>query len=130
MKTFAAMSAAALLGLGVLTSSAAEARGGGGALAAGIIGGLAAGALLGAAVSDAHAAPAYGYARPYDDGPVVYHRPYAEPVYETRRVVRYEAVPEGYDEAPRPRRWHRDCDRPGGYGRPVAYDRPYGYGGW
>lgn len=130
MKTFAAMSAAALIGLGVLTSSAAEARGGGGAVAAGLIGGLAAGALLGAAVSEAHAAPAYGYARPYDDGPVVYRERYAEPDYAPRRVVRYESAPVEYDEPRPPRRWHRDCDRPYGYGRPVAYARPYGYGGW
>ncbi|WP_407658579.1 hypothetical protein [Methylobacterium planeticum] len=51
--------------MGALSSTAAEARGGG-AIAVGVISGLAAGALLGAAVSEAHAAPAYGYgdARP------------------------------------------------------------------
>ncbi len=131
MKTFAAMSAAALIGLGVLTSSAAEARGGGGAVAAGLIGGLAAGALLGAALSESHAAPAYGYARPDEDGPVVYRERDAAPGYGPRRVVRYESTEE-YDEPRPPRRWRRDCDRPDGYGRPVAYDRPYGYryGGW
>ena len=67
MKTFAVLSVAALMGFSALAPSAAEARGGG-AVAAGLIGGLAAGALLGAAVSEAHAAPAYGYGVPaYDE---------------------------------------------------------------
>lgn len=107
---FAPLAAAALLGLGALSSAlsptAAEARGRGGAIAAGVIGGLAAGALLGAAAS-AHAEPAYGYGgyapppppRPYGYAPAYYGRPrmvYEEPVYETRRVISYERVPVGY----------------------------------
>ena len=76
MKKFATLAAAALMGVGALGSTAAEARGGG-AIAAGVIGGLAAGALLGAAVSEAHAAPAYGYG---------YARP--APVYDTKMRLR------------------------------------------
>ncbi|WP_267355358.1 MULTISPECIES: hypothetical protein [unclassified Methylobacterium] len=128
MKRFALLSAAALIGVGTLASSAAEARGGG-AIAAGIIGGLAAGALIGAA-TQAHAAPAYGYDGGYGYGyapaPVVVrpapaYRVYEEdaPVYATRRTVTYERVPVGYD-----RHWHQDWD--GGY-------RGYGhraYDGW
>ncbi|GLS43722.1 hypothetical protein [Methylobacterium brachythecii] len=122
MKTVAVLSAAALIGVGVLASSAAEARGGG-ALAAGIIGGLAAGALLGAAVSDAHAGPDYGYARPgpadgFGPAPVAFYRPapivrgyaYEEPA--------YQSFPVEYGYRREPHRWHRD------------WDRPYAYRGW
>jgi hypothetical protein len=124
MKRFALLSAAALIGAGTLASSAAEARGGG-AIAAGIIGGLAAGALIGAA-TQAHAAPAYGYSYPdygysYAPAPVVvrgapaYHV-YEDdgPVYATRRTVTYERVPVGYRPV---HHWHRDYD-------------DYGYRGW
>ncbi|MCJ2088307.1 hypothetical protein MKK88_20295 [Methylobacterium sp. E-005] len=123
MKRFALLSAAALIGAGTLASSAAEARGGG-ALAAGIIGGLAAGALIGAA-TQAHAAPAYGYEGGYGGygyapAPVVVrpapaYRVYEEdaPVYATRRTVTYERVPVGYDSRP-VRHWHRGWDD--GYG--------------
>ena len=129
MTRFALLSAAALIGAGTLASSAAEARGGG-AIAAGIIGGLAAGALIGAA-TQAQAAPAYGYEggyggygyapRPVVVRPAPAYRVYEEdePVYATRRTVTYERVPVGYD-----RHWHRDWD--GGY-------RGYGhraYDGW
>ncbi|WP_331295131.1 hypothetical protein [Methylobacterium hispanicum] len=79
---------------------------------AGLIGGLAAGALIGAAAS-AHAEPAYGYGyapppppRAYGYAPAYDARPrvvYEEPVYETRRVIAYERVPVGY--APIRRRW-------------------------
>lgn len=122
-KTFAALSAAALIGLGALAPSDAQARGGGGALAAGIIGGLAAGALLGAAASEAHAAPVYGYG--YDDAPppvayrpARYVRSYdVEPVYRVRRYEGYDDGPAyGYGYRPVAHRWHRDCDRPGEYG--------------
>nr|NKR04457.1 hypothetical protein [Escherichia coli] len=104
MKRFALLSAAALIGAGTLASSAAEARGGG-ALAAGIIGGVAAGGRIGAA-SQGRAAPAYGCGYGgYDDAPgrVVVrpapaYRVYEEdaPVYATRRTVTYERVPVGY----------------------------------
>ena len=123
MTRIALLSAAALIGAGTLASSQAEARGGG-ALAAGILGGLAAGALIGAA-TQAHAAPAYGYG---DDGyaPVVVrpapaYRAYEEdaPVYATRRTVTYERVPVGYGPA---RHWHRDWHR--------DWDGGYGYRGW
>ncbi|MBE7200599.1 MAG: hypothetical protein INR70_22735 [Parafilimonas terrae] len=121
MKRFALLSAAALIGAGTLASSTAEARGGG-AVAAGIIGGLAAGALIGAA-TQAHAAPAYGYSYGgygYGYAPVVVrpapaYRVYEEdaPVYATRRTVTYERVPIGSYDRP-VRRWHRDWDD--GYG--------------
>ncbi len=66
MKKLAVLSAAAVLGVGALTSTGAEARwrgGGGGAIAAGVIGGLAAGALVGAAASNS-----YGYGGGYYGG--------------------------------------------------------------
>ena len=122
MKRFALLSAAALIGAGTLASSTAKARGGG-ALAAGIIGGLAAGALIGAA-TQAHAAPAYGYdggygGYGYAPAPVVVrpapvYRVYEEdaPVYATRRTVTYERVPVGYGPA---RHWHGDWDGGDGY---------------
>jgi hypothetical protein len=120
MKSLAVLSAAALLGIGTLASSAAEARGGG-AVAAGLIGGLAAGALLGAAMSQAQAAPAYGYAPPaYGYGPPRAYRPVrayeddAVPVYEHRRVVRrYEVGPPAYDfgYGPGAYGWHRPVER-------------------
>jgi hypothetical protein len=119
MTRIALLSAAALVGAGTLASSTAEARGGG-AIAAGIIGGLAAGALIGAA-TQAHAAPAYGYGYSdygYAPAPVVVrpapaYRVYEEdaPAYATRRTVTYERVPVGYGPA---RHWHGDWD--GGYG--------------
>lgn len=135
MTKFATLAAAALLGVGALGSSAAEARGGG-AIAAGVIGGLAAGALLGAAVSEAHAAPAYGYGydRPapvygYDDAPVVTYRPArvvrsfeyddVEPVYRPRRVVStYEDTQDDYGF------------RTAGYGGHRRWDQPYGERDW
>ncbi len=90
-----------------------------------MIGGLAAGALLGAAISDAHAAPAYGYsygpAYGYDNPPPRRIRSYeydAGPVYRTERVVRSYDV-ESYDGY-----------RPAGYGGRHHCDRAYGYGGW
>ncbi|WP_246732931.1 hypothetical protein [Methylobacterium sp. BTF04] len=129
MKTFAVLSAAALIGMGALTTSPAEARGGG-ALAAGLIGGLAAGALLGAVVSEAHAGPAYGYAQPdYGYAPAPHRYVYEAPAYETRRIS-YEREPVGYGYAPAPRRWHRDCDRPDRDDRGYREDRHFGYGGW
>lgn len=131
MKTIATLAATALVMVGTLGAPQAQARGGG-AIAAGVIGGLAAGALLGAAISDAHAEPAYGYSygRPapvygygYGDGyaPAPRVRAYgydAVPVYRTERVVRtYEAEPDyGYRHA--------------GYGWHRQYDRPYDDGGW
>jgi hypothetical protein len=117
MTRIALLSTAVLVGTATLVSTQAEARGGG-AIAAGIIGGLAAGALIGAA-TQAHAAPGYGYGYGgYAPAPVVVRpapvdRVYEEdaPVYATRRTVTYEQVPVGYGAA---RRWHGDWD--GGYG--------------
>jgi hypothetical protein len=119
MRKFAALTVAALIGVGALTATGAEARGGG-AVAAGLIGGLAAGALLGAAVSEAHAGPAYGYAPPpppvYRPAPVVYGEPV--PVYRPRPVVEEEVV-----TVYRPRRVVRFEDD--GFGPPA-----HPYGGW
>lgn len=129
MKTIATLAAATLVMMGSLGAPQAEARGGG-AVAAGVIGGLAAGALLGAAISDAHAAPAYGYgyAQPapaygYGYAPPPRVRAYEVdevPVYRTERVVRrYDVDPDaGYRYAGY------------GYGYRRHCDRPYGYGGW
>ena len=101
MKKLAILSAAALIGLGGIASTGAEAgpRRNGGAIAAGVIGGLAAGALLGAATSNAYAAPAYGYgyAPAYGYG-------YAP---STRVVQSYGYAPEVYEEAYVPRRAYR-----------------------
>ncbi|MDP4002577.1 hypothetical protein [Methylobacterium sp. NEAU K] len=122
MKRIALLSAAALVGAGTLASSAAEARGGG-AIAAGLIGGFAAGALLGAA-AQAHAAPAYGYADyGYAPAPVVVrpapvYRAFEDdgPVYATRRVVTYDRVPVGYGYGYARRAWHDDWGYDHGYG--------------
>ena len=132
MRRMATLTVAALVTVGLLGAPKAEARGGG-AIAAGVIGGLAAGALLGAALSDAHAAPAYGYGRlapvpgDWDEAPpVIRDRParvvreYVDEevqVYRRPRPVRvYEVEEAGY--------------RRGGYGFRRHCERPYGYGGW
>ena len=95
MKKLAILSAAALIGLGGIASTGAEAgsRRNGGAIAAGVIGGLAAGALIGAATSNAYAAPAYGYGYGYAPA--------------TRVVQSYGYAPEVYEEAYVPRRAYR-----------------------
>ena len=93
MKKLAVLSTAALIGLGSMAASTTDAearwRGhrGGGAVAAGIIGGLAAGALIGAA-TNAYAAPSYGYAPSYSYGyaPVAYDYG-GECIIERRRTV-------------------------------------------
>ncbi|MGU3360221.1 hypothetical protein ACLBWX_07800 [Methylobacterium sp. M6A4_1b] len=130
MTRLAALTAAALVALGTFGAPEAQARGNGGAIAAGVIGGLAAGALLGAAVSEAHAAPGYeyGYGRPApayeyeDDAPVVRYRPapvmrgyaYDEaPSYRSPRVVRAYEDDFGHDGYRRAGYgYRRDCDRP------------------
>lgn len=129
MKTIALLSAAALIGVGSLASSGAEARGGG-AIAAGIIGGLAVGALVGAA-SQARTEPAYGYgyagpAYRYAPAPVIVHpapayRAYDDdaPGYGPPRVVTYDRGPVGYGPGRDPY-----CARRGGW------DRGYGDRGW
>ena len=140
MKKLAVLSTVALIGIGsVATAPDAEARPWrghrGGAVAAGVIGGLAAGALIGAAASSAYAAPAYGYdygyAPAYGYGygyaPVAYEYAPA-PVYRTRVVRRsYAPVAYGYDYAPvyRTRRVVRTSYR---YA-PVSYSYGYSWGG-
>jgi len=93
-----------------------------------IVGGLAAGALIGAA-TQAHAAPGYGYGyadygyapAPVAVRPAPVYRVYEEdaPVYATRRTVTYERVPVGYGPA---RHWHGDWR--------GDWDGGYGYRGW
>ena len=87
MTKLAVVSAAALIGIGALTSTPTQARDGG-AFAAGMIGGLAAGAMIGAS-TNAYARPVY-YTRP-----VYYARPYRRQVIvEDCRVIlkrRYNA---------------------------------------
>lgn len=122
MKTIATLAATALVMVGTLGAPQAQARGGG-ALAAGVIGGLAAGALLGAAISDAHAAPAYGYgpAYGYEYPPPRRVRAYeydAVPVYRRERFVRSDELAPDYGYRPAGYDWRRHCDR------------PYGDGGW
>jgi len=68
MKNVIALAAATGIAVALAASTPAEARHRGGAVAAGIVGGLAIGALIGAAASQ----PAYGYA----PGPVYYYEPY------------------------------------------------------
>ena len=126
MRKVAILATAGIVALGSLAASHAEARsrrGAGAAVAAGVVG-LAAGAIIAGATSQAYAAPSpYGYAAPvtsyrysYDDGY------YVRPIYRERRVVRY------YEE-PRPvyrPRVVRSYD--------YGYDRPYYgpdyYGAW
>jgi hypothetical protein len=83
-KAAAAALAALTLGAGMTMSAAdAEARGGrkGAAIAAGIIGGLAVGALI-AGANNAHSAPAYYYQQPsHAYEPPVYHYRAPQPVY-------------------------------------------------
>ena len=81
------LSAAALVGAGAIGSTGVQAGDRGAALAAGLIGGVAAGAILGAAASNAYAAPAYGYNYPAYGPEYGYHAPVA--TYRTTRVVRY-----------------------------------------
>src|SRR4051794_39812230 len=97
VKQLAVLSAVALIALGSVGMTQAEARDGRhGALAAGAIGGLAIGALVGSAASGAYAAPAPGYAPAYAS---TYSYDYAPaPVYRTERVVRSYAPVEEYEE--------------------------------
>lgn len=114
MRKLGPLAASAVIGVGALCSTDTQARDRGAAIAAGVIGGLAAGALVGAATSNAYAAPAYGYNYPaygyeYDEPPPVVYRKrrvvrtydYDEvPVYRTRRVVRsysYRYAPAEYE---------------------------------
>ncbi|MHC2464725.1 hypothetical protein [Bradyrhizobium embrapense] len=80
MKRVAVFAAMAVVAVGCLASSEATARGRrGDAVAVGIVGGLAVGALLGSTMA-AGAAPAYVYERDYYSPPPVVH--YYRHVYE------------------------------------------------
>jgi hypothetical protein len=71
MHKIATLAAVGIVALGALSASDAEARNGrrGAALAVGAVG-LAAGAIIAGAASQAYAAPGYGYAAPSYDPPV------------------------------------------------------------
>jgi hypothetical protein len=74
-KTLTALTAAAALVVAaVATPQQAEARGRGGAVAAGVIGGIALGAIIGgiASQNNYYGRPAYGYGPGYGPGPVYY----------------------------------------------------------
>lgn len=74
-KTLMTLAAAAAVTVGAIAAPApAEARGRGGAVAAGVIGGLAAGAIIAGATR-----PGYGYGYGYNDGP--YYGAYAAAPY-------------------------------------------------
>ncbi len=107
---FAIVAAAAMVFVSIASSSDAEAqrrRGGrGGAVAVGIIGGIAAGAIIGGAIANSR--PAYGYPRTYY--PVAGYEPY--PVY---RAAPAYGCPGGY--------WARRPVRDQ-WGQVVAYGRP------
>jgi hypothetical protein len=111
VKRFLVLSTAVLIGVASLGATDAEARGRrghGGAVAAGVIGGLAVGALIGAAASSAYAAPSYSYGHTYapfgyDYAPARHGYSYApayeytyapQPVYRPRVVHRYRYAPE------------------------------------
>jgi hypothetical protein len=135
MRKLATFATAAALAAGSLTfSNQAHAWDRGGAVAAGAIGGLAAGALIGAAVAGpgywggpAYAyAPAYNYepAYAYDAAPVVRTRRVVRTTYAPRRIVRDRAV---YAYAPRyaPRRVIRTYYADPYYA-PVSYRYQWG----
>jgi hypothetical protein len=105
MKKLAILSTVVLIGLGSVATTEAEAqnRRRGGAIAAGVIGGLAAGALIGAA-SNAYAAPAYGYgygSSPYGYG---YAPAYGYGYAPATRVVQSYGYAPAYQEVYVPRR--------------------------
>ncbi len=105
MKKLAILSAVALIGFGSVAATEAEAqnRRRGGAIAAGVIGSLAAGALIGAA-SNAYAAPAYGYgygSSPYGYG---YAPAYGYGYAPATRVVQSYGYAPAYQEVYVPRR--------------------------
>jgi hypothetical protein len=97
MKKLAILSTVALIGFGSVAATEAKAqnRRRGGAIAAGVIGGLAAGALIGAA-SNAYAAPGYGYgSAPYGYG---YAPAYGYGYAPTTRVVQSYGYAPAYQE--------------------------------
>lgn len=137
MKTLAALTAVALVAMGTFGAPEAQARGQGGALVAGVIGGLAAGALLGGAISEARDAPAYGdgYGRPEpryvddDAGPVLPYRRapvIGEYAYDAVSVYRSpRAAIRPYGEG-----FGGYTYRRAGYGYRPDCDRAYGPRGW
>jgi hypothetical protein len=103
MLRFASVTAAAALALSLAAPAPAQARNNGGAIVAGAVIGLAAGAILGSALAGGHRAPAhgaYGYAPQihgygYGHGPQVrYVRPAAR-----YHAQPYAAGPYGYAPA-------------------------------
>ena len=94
LKTLTGVALAGVLAIGAVTASSQQAEAhwrGGGAVAAGVVGGLAAGAIIGGALAyprygygygGYYGGPAYGYAPAYYGGPAYYGRSCW-----TRRVV-------------------------------------------
>lgn len=84
-KSLAVLLAAGTIAVASVAAPApAEARHRGGAVAAGIIGGLALGAIASGAYGGYYGGPYYGYRRSYY-GPDPYYGAYAAPVYYGRR---------------------------------------------
>jgi hypothetical protein len=140
MKKMLVLTSAAILGLSTLAAPDAEARSrrsNAGAVAAGVIGGLAAGALI-AGATGAYAAPGYAYGTPaygYGGPAYAYDAPaydyeYAPPVaYRSTRVVRqYDYAPEydSYAEPPPTGRVVRGARD----GAPRSYGYGPAYGGY
>jgi hypothetical protein len=101
LKKVGVLSAVAMMGAALVTTAPAKADDGG-AIAAGIIGGLAVGALAGSAASGGYGyGGGYGYDYGYAPAPV-YRRTYVEPEYEyapgypRRHIVRAYGYPRGY----------------------------------
>src|SRR4051812_26996919 len=114
-KKLVVLTTIALVTFGTAAPQAQARDGRNAVIAAGVIGGLAVGALLGAGASSASAAPAYGYA-PANEG-------YASaPAYETRRVVRRYDGPDTYVDEYAPRRVYRTTRVVRTYDPPAAYE--------
>ncbi|MGI8525861.1 MAG: hypothetical protein ACR2K5_06700 [Pseudolabrys sp.] len=81
MSKLMTLAAAGALALAVTATSQPARAGNGGAVAAGVVGGLAAGAIIGSQLNQ----------RPYYGGPAYYQAPY-EPVYRSCHIERQEVV--------------------------------------
>ena len=104
-KTILAFATGAVLAIATLAPTAADARDRGYGVGLGILGGLAAGAIIGGAIANS---PAYGYPRAYY--PVVGYQPY--PAYAMHPAY---GCPDGY--------WARRPLR-NQYGEVVGWSRP------
>jgi hypothetical protein len=129
MRRLAVVGTAVLLAASSLAAPQAEARWRGGGIAAGVIGGIAAASLIGAA-SGAYAAPAYGYGSGwgYAYDPYVY-RPARRYVYGYEpRYTRVRVVPRHRHVYRTPRVVRSYAYDPGYYAPSYAYGPAYGWG--